>query len=148
MKVFRVLGLMTLVVMVSAWPSNAQEGTWGVGAFANYNVPTFGFGDWYGNETKFGLSASYVPSSKVTVEVEFHRGSFSNGALETLPFTWTDGKEYTSPNAKSGLRNTCICPERQDTELSISVCSSGWERSIKPCKKGWGSHLVSMRHRR
>ena len=103
MKVFRVLGLMTLVVMVSAWPSNAQEGTWGVGAFANYNVPTFGFGDWYGNETKFGLSASYVPSSKVTVEVEFHRGSFSNGALETLPFTWTDGKEYTSPNAKSGL---------------------------------------------
>jgi len=103
MRFFRVLGLMTLVVIVSAWPANAQEGSWGVGAFANYNVPTFGFGDWYGNETKFGLTAAYVATSKVTVEVEFHRGSFSNGALESMPFTWTDGKEHTSPNAKSDL---------------------------------------------
>jgi len=103
MKGLRVLGLMALMVMVSAWPANAQEGFWGVGAFANYNVPTLGFGDWYGNETKFGLTAAYVPSSKVTVEVEFHRGSFNNGALESLPFTWTDGKPHTSPNSKSDL---------------------------------------------
>ena len=103
MKVFRVVGLLILVFTVSTWPAVAQEGNWGVGVFANYNVPVFGLGDWYDNDSKFGLNAAYVPASNVTVEMEFHHGNFTEGSLLTRTFTWTDGKNYTSPDAASNM---------------------------------------------
>jgi opacity protein-like surface antigen len=103
MKVFRVVGLLILVFTVSTWPAVAQEGNWGVGVFANYNVPVFGLGDWYENDSKFGLNAAYVLASNVTVEMEFHHGNFNDGSLLTRTFTWTDGNDYTSPNAASNM---------------------------------------------
>lgn len=103
MKVFRVVGLLILVLSVSAWPAVAQEGSWGVGVFANYNVPVFGLGEWYDNDSKFGLNAAYVPASNVTVELEFHSGNFTDGSLLTRTFTWTDGNDHISPNASSNM---------------------------------------------
>lgn len=103
MKVFRVVGLLMLVLAVSTWPAVAQEGSWGVGVFANYNVPVFGLGDWYDNDSKFGLNAAYVPAPNVTVEMEFHHGNFTDGSLLTRTFTWIDGNDYTSPNAASNM---------------------------------------------
>ena len=103
MKVFRVVGPLILAFSVSTWPAVAQEGSWGVGAFANYNVPVFGLGEWYENDSKFGLNAAYVPASNVTVELEFHHGHFNDGSLLTRKFTWTDGNDYASPNAASEM---------------------------------------------
>ncbi len=105
MRGLKVVGLVALLVMASAWSAGAQSvvGRWGVGAFANYNVPTFGFRDWYNNANKFGMTLSYVPATNVTVEVELHRTNFDKGSLETRTFTWTDGKDYVSPNASSDM---------------------------------------------
>jgi opacity protein-like surface antigen len=102
MRVLKVLGVLALFLLMSAGQGYAQ-GRWGVGAFANYNVPTFGLGNWYSSAGQYGMNFAYVPTSNVTVEVEFHRSTFTHGSLETRTFTWTDGKAYASPNAKSSM---------------------------------------------
>ncbi len=44
-----------------------------------------------------------MPSDKVTVEVEYHRTTLNDPKLETAKFTWLDGANYASPNAKSEM---------------------------------------------
>ena len=83
--------------------ASADVGSWGVGTFVNYDVPTLGLADWYGNATKWGITGSFVPLENVTVEVEYHRASFNDPKLETATFTWTDGANYVSPDAKSSM---------------------------------------------
>ncbi len=103
MKGLKILGLLLLLLAVSALTSNAEVGSWGVGAFVDYDVPTRGFAQWYGSGTKWGLTASYVPAERITVEAEFHRVELKNGDIEDLTFTWSDGKAYASPNAQSDM---------------------------------------------
>jgi opacity protein-like surface antigen len=103
MKGLRVLGLVILALAATAFTANADVGSWGVGTFVNYNMPTLGFADWYGNGSKWGVTGAYVPTDKVTVEVEYHRTALNDPKLETAKFTWLDGANYASPNAKSEM---------------------------------------------
>jgi opacity protein-like surface antigen len=103
MKGLRVLGLLLLLLAVLPLTSSAEVGSWGVGAFLDYNVPTRGFAQWYGSGTKWGITGSYVPSEMVTVEAEFHREEMKGSELKTATFTWNDGKAYTSPNVNSDM---------------------------------------------
>ena len=81
-------------------------GSWGLGTFLDYNRSIFKLKDWY--ETgrgEVGVVFTYVMSQRTSVEMEFHRSKFDNGALEGRPFTWPiDGRDYKSPNAVSEMR--------------------------------------------
>jgi len=107
MKAMHVCSLWILLLLAAADSSPAGEvsGRWGVGAFANYNMPTLGFSEWYGGTSKFGMVFSYVPAPRVTVEMEFHRSEFTNGSPVTRTFVWDGGdkKSYASPNARSDM---------------------------------------------
>lgn len=107
MKAMRICSLLILLMITAEGKTFASEvsGRWGVGAFANYNVPTLGFSEWYDATSKFGVAFSFVPAPKVTVEMEFHRSEFSDGSLLTRTFVWDGGdkKSYTSPNARSDM---------------------------------------------
>jgi opacity protein-like surface antigen len=56
------------------------------------------FGErWGGNTDKWGFNLSYVSSSRLTMEAEYHNAKFTEGALESTEFTWgPTGKQYTS----------------------------------------------------
>ena len=81
-------------------------GSWGLGTFLDYNRSIFKLKDWY--ETgrgQAGVVFTYVMSPRTSVEMEFHRSIFENGALEDRAFTWPiDGRDYKSPNALSEMR--------------------------------------------
>ncbi|MSS73566.1 MAG: hypothetical protein EXS64_19065 [Candidatus Latescibacteria bacterium] len=108
MKVLRNLGglLVLLAVLAGAVYADDVSGRWGVGAFMNYNVPTFGFRNWYSSASKFGMAFAYVPSQRMSVEVEYHRSHFAHGSLESRTFVWAAGdkKPHTSPDARSDMK--------------------------------------------
>ena len=89
-----------LVCAVGYVPAQAQDlqGRWGVGGFKAYNIPMYTFGErWDGSTAKWGFNLSYVSSSRLTMEVEYHNAKLDNGVLETQPFTWgPTGKDYAS----------------------------------------------------
>ena len=100
LRLLRILCLALLVCAAGSVPASAQDlqGRWGVGGFVAYNVPMYTFGDrWDGSTDKWGFNLSYVSSSRLTMEVEYHNAKLDNGVLETQPFTWgPTGKEYAS----------------------------------------------------
>ena len=104
MKRLRLAGLLVLALALTSMPANADVGSWGVGAFLNYDLPTLGFSDWYGNGTKWGITGSFVPAEMVTVEVEYHRTTFNDPKVESATFEWTDGAQHKSPDASSSMR--------------------------------------------
>lgn len=106
MRKIKVLILLVMVALsVGSIDAADGAGRWGVGAFANYNMPALGFSKWYDASSKFGMVFTYVPTPKVTVEVEFHRSELEDGSAATRTFVWEGGdkKDYTSPNAYSDM---------------------------------------------
>lgn len=92
---------------ISGVASAADEGgRWGVSAFLDYNKPAMKFADWYSSASKFGMAFVYVPSQRMSVEVEYHRSHFDKGSLESRTFIWTAGdkKPHTSPDAQSDMK--------------------------------------------
>ena len=89
-------------------------GSWGLGTFLDYNRSIFKLKDWY--ETgrgQAGVVFTYVMSPRTSVEMEFHRSIFENGALEDRAFTWPiDGRDYKSPDAVSEMRHQQLSGER------------------------------------
>lgn len=108
MRLWRCIGLSLIFCtgLAGAAQGDDVSGRWGVGAFMNYNVPTLGFRNWYSNANKLGMAFAYVPSQRVSVEVEYHRSHFKNGSLESRTFIWTAGdkKPHTSPDAQSDMK--------------------------------------------
>ena len=47
--------------------------------------------------------AHYIYHKRKMAEVEFHHARFNNGSLETRTFSFSDGKEYTSPQAEANM---------------------------------------------
>jgi opacity protein-like surface antigen len=98
------------ILAAAAQPAASQEllGRWGVGGFVAYNKPLFTFGDrWDGNAQKWGINLSYVTSSRVTMEVEYHNAKLDDGILERQPFVWgATLKEYRSREVNADSRYT------------------------------------------
>lgn len=91
MRVLKIMGLVCvlLALCVSSAPAQLQ-GKWGVGAFVAYTNPVFTFGERFGGGIdKWGVNASYVTGSRITLEAEFHHASMEGGALESSPFNWS-----------------------------------------------------------
>jgi opacity protein-like surface antigen len=88
--------------MCAIAPASAQvAGKWGLGGFVSYTNPLFKFGERFGSGIdKWGLTASYVSGSRVTLEAEYHHAEMDNGALENTKFQWSPKaltvKEYVS----------------------------------------------------
>lgn len=102
MKLFKVLTLAVALLAASASTAPAQvAGKWGFGGFIGYTNPLFTFGKRFnGGVDKWGLNASYVSSSRVTMEAEYHHAEMDNGALENKKFSWSPKaltlKQYAS----------------------------------------------------
>jgi opacity protein-like surface antigen len=102
MKLIKVLMLAVALLVISGSTSSAQvTGKWGFGGFISYTNPLFTFGDRFGSGVdKWGLTASYVSSSRVTMEAEYHHAEMKDGALQTKAFSWSPKaltlKEYAS----------------------------------------------------
>ena len=122
MRWFKVLGFVVAGVLASASMSSAQvAGKWGLGGFVSYTNPLFTFGERFGSGVdKWGLTASRVSSSRLTVEAEFHHTQMDGGALETGEFTWSPkaltAKQYSSKD---------INPNSSHTNSFNSVLLSG-----------------------
>ena len=82
---------------------SGQVGTFGVGGFFDFYVPLFNFRDMYDNGAKFGGSVHYRFHKGKIAEVEFHHARFNDGSLQTRTFPFSDGNNYTSPNAKADM---------------------------------------------
>lgn len=105
MKWFKIIGIMFLATSMSASPGKTADltGNWGGGVFGSLYSPFFKFRDMYKETVKFGGSVHYVFSPRKLMELEFHYAKFSDGSLENRTFTYSDGKDYVSPNAKSDM---------------------------------------------
>lgn len=122
MRWFKVLGFVVACVLASASASQAQvAGKWGLGGFVSYTHPMFTFGQRFGGGIdKWGLTASYVSSSRMTVEAEYHHARMDGGILESGEFTW-------SPKALTfhEYRSKDINPNSSYTNRFNSVLLSG-----------------------
>ena len=122
MRLLKVLGLAAAVVLASASTSSAQvAGKWGFGGFISYTNPLFTFGKRFGGGIdKWGLTASYVSSSRITIEAEYHHADMTEGVLEDGQFTWSPkaltAKQYSSKD---------INPHSSYTNRFNSVLLSG-----------------------
>ena len=114
MRLMKILSIAVLLLALFASNAPAQvQGKWGVGGFIGYTNPLFTFGDRFGGGVdKWGLNASYVTSSRITLEVEYHHASMDKGVLESGTFSWSPKaltvKEYASVdlNPASVYENT------------------------------------------
>lgn len=123
MRWFKVLGFVVACVLASATTSSAQvAGKWGLGGFVSYTNPVFTFGERFGGGIdKWGLTASYVSSSRMTIEAEYHHAQMDGGILESGEFTW-------SPNVERGgvqYKSKEINPNSSYTNRFNSVLLSG-----------------------
>jgi len=102
LRFVKLMVLLMMIVMLSSSALQAQgdadrrrldyriSGKWGVGGFASFNKPLFSFGDRFSSGlNKYGVNMSYVSSSQVTLEAEYHHVSQNDGMLETAPFAWS-----------------------------------------------------------
>jgi opacity protein-like surface antigen len=102
LKMFKILTLALALMAASASTAPAQvAGKWGFGGFISYTNPLFTFGERFGSGVdKWGLNASYVSSSRVTMEAEYHHADMKHGALESTKFSWSPKaltlKQYAS----------------------------------------------------
>jgi len=98
--------LVLWVVSMGVVGAQGVSGRWAIGGFMAYNVPMYNFGDRFGSDLdKWGLNLSYVPSSRLTMEVEYHHAKLDHGALETKPFLWgVTNKEYASVDVDPDAR--------------------------------------------
>jgi hypothetical protein len=114
------ISLAFCVMMVESTPAQIS-GKWGFGGFISYTNPLYSFGKRFnGGVDKWGLNASYVSNSRVTLEAEYHHAEMDNGALETTEFSWSPKantlKQYASEE---------INPASQYTNRFNSVLLSG-----------------------
>jgi hypothetical protein len=122
LKLFKILGLAAALVFATTSTAPAQiAGKWGLGGFVSYTNPLYSFGKRFnGGVDKWGLNASYVTSSRTTLEAEYHHAEMDNGALETTKFGWSPKantlKQYASKD---------INPAGQYTNRFNSVLLSG-----------------------
>ncbi len=98
-----VFSILCIVVLLPNAQATAREGAFGAGGFFDLYIPVFNFKDMYDSGTKFGGTAHYIYHKRKMVEVEFHHARFNNGSLETRTFGFSDGKDYTSPQAKASM---------------------------------------------
>ncbi len=98
-----VFSILCIVVLLPNAQATAREGAFGAGGFFDFYIPVFNFKDMYDSGTKFGGTAHYIYHKRKMVEVEFHHARFNNGSLETRTFSFSDGKDYTSPQAKASM---------------------------------------------
>lgn len=100
------------LMVVSASTAPAQvAGKWGFGGFISYTSPLFTFGQRFSSGVdKWGLTASYVTSSRVTMEAEYHHAQMDNGILENGEFPWSPkaltSKQYKSEDINPGSTYT------------------------------------------
>ena len=108
MRKCKVVSLVVVALLLSSTGvayGQGEVGSWGVGAFLDYNRSLFKMKDWFADgQGKVGVVFTYVVGPKVSVEVEYGRSRFTNGSLEERAFTWgVDGKDYLSPGAVSQM---------------------------------------------
>ncbi len=102
--VFPLAGLLLLASAPGSWAHEASK-KWGVGTFLSYNVPVFKLKDRFSPTKKYGGSWQYSITSKLYMEVEYHRSAFLNGKLAQKTFRWpVDNKDYRSPLATSEMK--------------------------------------------
>jgi len=122
LRLFKVFCLVLGLIVVSASTAPAQvAGKWGFGGFISYTNPLFTFGERFnGGVDKWGLTASYVSNSRITMEAEYHHAEMDNGALANGAFTW-------SPKALTAkqYRSADINPNSAYTNRFNSVLLSG-----------------------
>jgi opacity protein-like surface antigen len=112
LKLFKILGLAVALLVLTVGTAPAQvAGKWGLGGFIGYTNPLFTFGERFGSGIdKWGLTASYVSSSRVTLEAEYHHAEMDNGALETTKFSWSPAaltlNQYASADLNPGSKYT------------------------------------------
>jgi opacity protein-like surface antigen len=99
----KVFSILCIVVLLPNAQATAREGAFGAGGFFDFYIPIFNFKDMYDSGTKFGGTAHYIYHKRKMVEVEFHHARFNNGSLETRTFSFSDGNEYTSPQAEANM---------------------------------------------
>lgn len=112
LKLTKVFGLAAAFLLVVAGTTPAQvAGKWGLGGFVSYTNPLFNFGERFnGGVDKWGLNASYVSTSRLTLEAEYHHAEMDRGVLETKSFSWSPKaltvKQYTSEELNPESRYT------------------------------------------
>ncbi|MXZ09442.1 MAG: outer membrane beta-barrel protein [Gemmatimonadetes bacterium] len=102
----RIVGLWILLWVLSptAFAVAQEEGhRGGFGVFAELYSPLFNFRDMYTEGFKLGAAAHFVTSPTRIVEVEYYYSKFAGGSLEERTFRFKDGRDYTSPQAKSDM---------------------------------------------
>ncbi len=107
MKLVRIVfcSLMALA-MLGVWngTAQAQEGRWGIGAFANYTIPITQMRERFDNSSKFGGTLNYVASQSTLIEVEYHYSKFDNGSPAKDTFIYAvDGSTQMSPEGVSEI---------------------------------------------
>ena len=105
MKYTKLIGsvLLSAWILASAVEAADLTKSWGGGVFGSLCTPFFTFRDMYTETGKFGGEIHYVLSPRKLVEVEYHYAKFAHGSLEDRTFTFADGKDYKSPQAKSDM---------------------------------------------
>ena len=122
-----VFSILCIVVLLPNAQATAREGAFGAGGFFDFYIPVFNFKDMYDSGTKFGGTAHYIYHKRKMVEVEFHHARFNNGSLETRTFSFSDGKDYTSPQAK--------------TSMTINSINANWLFALREQGFGQGTTL-------
>ena len=143
MRWFKILGFVVACVLASASTSQAQvAGKWGLGGFLSYTNPVFTFGQRFGGGVdKWGMTASYVSSSRMTIEAEYHHAQMGGGILESGEFSWSP-KALTSKQ----YRSKDINPNSSYTNRFNSVLLSGlWFFNADRSMDGEVFRLISLR---
>ena len=102
----KVLGVIGLVLIVGMSVTVAQENVaqWGTGILCDYNIPAFGFKNWYSGANQLGGRLIIVSSPNRALELEYQHVKFTDGAIVDKEFMWAaDQNYYASPEASAEM---------------------------------------------
>ena len=117
----KILGFVVACVLASASTSQRRwlaSGVWVVSQLYESRVHFWAAVWWWCD--KWGMTASYVSSSRMTIEAEYHHAQMGGGILESGEFSWSP-KALTSKQ----YRSKDINPNSSYTNRFNSVLLSG-----------------------
>ena len=104
MRVARVVLLIGAILLVVSGAEAVETGRSGIGFFGSAHIPLSKFADWYSASPKFGATYSYVATSRIIAEIEYHYSKMGGGDLDDRTFTWSvDSKPYKSPSVSQEM---------------------------------------------
>jgi hypothetical protein len=111
------------LLLISTTASAQVAGKWGFGGFVSYTNPLFTFGERFnGGADKWGLNASYVSSSRLTLEAEYSHVNMKHGILETKEFTWSPASQVVNQYASIDLNPN----SRYSSRINGVLLSGEW----------------------